>query len=337
MLMVIVLFLLFEGIIYLASLPFRKTIKTSSNVDECIKARKRLRVVKILLTIFLLLLLIGILCWIYTDNNFLKSEEMRRDFSRDIGLIIFYTIFRGGWQQLKGHINAYSKKEYLAKNPKGYVLFLRAFNDDDYGTVSPGCLWRKGNDTFEHRLSKAVKRICHYKMCAVGMTKEVDAPYGADRVYVSDLDWQDDVKELMQKAKMIFILLRNRESCLWEIGQSSDLLHKTCFIIDGQNSYEQTVSKLGGRIIFPEYDDIIATLKDNQVREEMKFHRAIIGLMILDNQYLVFKTTCNDVRSLVENAKQQTLYGKTTLQSIGTLKPGARRMNHQKSDRTESH
>ena len=199
-----------------------------------------MHVVRILLAIFLLLLFIGIICWMYFSKWNYIDDETKRGLGRDIGLIIAYVCYRGGWQQLKGHINAYRKNEYLKKNPKGYVLFLRAFNDDDYGQ----------KDTFEYRLSKAVKRICNYNMCAVGMTKEVDAPYGADRVYVSDLDWQMDVRELMQKAKMIFILLRNRESCLWEIGQSSDLLHKTCFIIDGQNSYEQTVSKLGGRIIF---------------------------------------------------------------------------------------
>ena len=89
-------------------------------------------------------------------------------------------------------------------------------------------------------------------VCAIGMTKEADSPFGARRVYVSDESWKEDVRDLMNRANLIFVLLNDRPSCIWEIEQSADVLNKTCFLVEDIEKYNSIRSKLAGTIDFPD-------------------------------------------------------------------------------------
>lgn len=90
------------------------------------------------------------------------------------------------------------------------------------------------NSRLNHRVSsfpflsivwsrKSKNRIPVY---AVGMTKETYSPVGADRVYLDDSTWKDDVRELMIAAEKIVILVNDKENCIWEIEQTYNLKEK---------------------------------------------------------------------------------------------------------------
>lgn len=314
--MVIICFVLFEGIMYLASIPFKNTIKNSSDVKKCVSARKNIRVVRLILTPVLVVAFI-IFIVVYSQNNNVPSDIM----TKDMALVTVFTI-ASGWSKLIGHINAYTKEQYFEKHKKGFALFLRAFNKDKYGSgKNPYSfnVFQKKSYSFEEKLTKTVKSICKIKMCAVGMTKEVDAPYGADRVYVSDISWQADVRELMEKSKLIFIYMSSRDSCIWEINQSRDLLKKTCFIIESREIYEGVVKKQNPGIYFPAFDKIIESLNDKDIAQELKDKTTLLGLMIIGSHFYVTKTNVLVLNQLVENVKQLAFNGKSTFSGVGNI------------------
>jgi len=240
--MVILAFLVLQGIMYLLDIPFKNKIKNSTTVEESLKARKSLRIFR---RFWSILLIIAFTIGIIALDISVGAED---SLGRDIGMIIAFAIM-SGWSRLRGNVQANSKDEYLSKHKsKGYVLYLRAFESDFY-SKDPKAY------SFESVLNNSLQKT-GMNVCAIGMTKELDAPYGATRVYVSDKSWQSDVKELMQYADSIFILVSDRQSCIWEITQSSEMLRKTCFIIDNKERYDNMRNELREHIIFPEYDEL---------------------------------------------------------------------------------
>lgn len=89
------------------------------------------------------------------------------------------------------------------------------------------------------------------------MTKEADSPIGAKRIYVDDSSWKEDVKELIEKSETIFILVRDRESCIWEIETAIAHLKKVKFIIDDIDKYNNVRETLKNKIDLPEITDLI--------------------------------------------------------------------------------
>lgn len=137
-------------------------------------------------------------------------------------------------------ISVYTREEFQKEHPR-YALFLRAFYNDEYQEAScsiPLTTDKEKDVPFseQHFVAELEKII---PVCAVGMTKEVEHPIGATRVYVDDETWQDDVSLLMDKAEMIFILVDNRDSCIWEIKQSEIFKEKTIYIINDITKYNQ--------------------------------------------------------------------------------------------------
>ena len=65
---------------------------------------------------------------------------------------------------------------------------------------------------------------------AVGMTKELNSPIGAERIYLNDAEWESEVMDLMTKASLIVILLNDSQSCIWEICKSNQFKNKVVFI-----------------------------------------------------------------------------------------------------------
>ena len=225
--------------------------------------------------------------------------------AHSIGMIIAISIVEGFWRKMRGNVQANSKEGYLAKyKDKGYVLYLRAFESDFYSEDPKA-------HSFEGDLMKAMERHGR-NACAIGMTKELDAPYGVERVYVSDESWQSDVKELMQHAESIIVLVSDRQSCIWEIAQSADLLHKTCFIIDSESKYANVKNELQGAIQFPEFSELLQKLADKreeweqgeqndviELNEKLNKGAIKLGLMINDDGFDVMKV--DDLVAFVED------------------------------------
>lgn len=127
-----------------------------------------------------------------------------------------------------------------------FALYLRGFSSDSYEasmydrieSMSDRFRLKKSKEKdvmelpfSEHDFAKAVK--CFMPIYGVGMTKEIESPEGCKRIYLNDEDWQVGVKLLIEKAKMIFILINPSDSCIWEILQSQQLaLEKTVFFVD---------------------------------------------------------------------------------------------------------
>lgn len=275
-------------------IPIKKEIESSESVKESLRIRRWLRIersiVSVLLVIFFCVLIAvakpeGAAYW--------------------IGMMIALSITEDFLSRMRGNVQTYSKDEYLAKyKEKGYVLYLRAFESDFYSEDPKA-------HSFEGDLAKAFEKHGR-NACAIGMTKELDAPYGVERVYVSDESWQTDVKELMQYAESVIVLVSDRQSCIWEIAQSVDLLHKTCFIIDSENKYSNVKNKLNGSIHFPEFSELLQKLADKreeweqgkqddviELKEKLNEGTIKLGLMIKDDGFDVMKV--DDLVAFVED------------------------------------
>lgn len=167
-----------------------------------------------------------------------------------IAFVLFIQLhYERSKQDLYGNISFMTSEAYLAENPEFY-LYLRGFEDD--------VLFREKHEKRESLkfreagLAEAIEYGIGLPLCALGMTKEVDSPIGAVRVYVDDEDWQEKVLLLMNKAERIFILINSRKSCLWEIGQARTMKDKIVFIVDSMEKYVEVREKFGDEFEMPE-------------------------------------------------------------------------------------
>ena len=129
-----------------------------------------------------------------------------------------------------------------------FALYLRGFSTDSYEASMydslqsiydkrhMGLKKSKEKDVMklpfsEHDFAKAVKSFM--PIYSVGMTKEIESPEGSKRIYLNDEDWQAGVKLLIEKAKIVFILVNPSDSCIWEMLQCQQFaLEKTVFFVD---------------------------------------------------------------------------------------------------------
>ena len=70
------------------------------------------------------------------------------------------------------------------------------------------------------------------------LPEEIDTCPGANRVYVDNDTWQEDVLAMMRRAVCVFLRVCNTESCLWEITQALSLDTELYIIVDSVEDYE---------------------------------------------------------------------------------------------------
>lgn len=127
--------------------------------------------------------------------------------------------------------------------PRRFALYLRAFHNDRYSSRDDHYLvgMDMDGDDFEHdSFSEKVfadEMENFINTYAVGMSREVVHPDGARRIYLDDDTWQEDVIELMEQATLVFVLMEDRESCIWELQQSMNRLEKAYYIVDDVEMY----------------------------------------------------------------------------------------------------
>ena len=111
-----------------------------------------------------------------------------------------------------------------------FILYLRGFASDDYSLTQKdlGKLNVKLSTFSEGSFINILKQ--YMPVYAVGMTKELNSPIGAKRIYLDDEEWESEVLELMTRASLIVILLNDTPSCIWEICKSNQFKNKTVFI-----------------------------------------------------------------------------------------------------------
>lgn len=125
-----------------------------------------------------------------------------------------------------------------------FALYLRAFHNDRYSSREVDYhlvgMNMEGDDLEHGSFSEkafADEMESFINTYAVGMSKEVVHPDGSRRIYLDDDTWQEDVIELMEQATLVFVLMENRESCIWELQQSMDRLEKAYYIVDDVEMY----------------------------------------------------------------------------------------------------
>ena len=221
--------------------PLERKIAEVTDIHKSILYRKRLKWFRLISTILSFVVLIALLCWdFYTD--------FRHNSLHYIIIGVFVKIITKDID-IKGNVSSYSKDKYL-KEHSSFALFLRAFKRDIYGDDISKV--RSISSFSEYNFIKIVNKFL--PACAIGMLKEIDSPLGAKRVYISDFSWQKDVNDIMDRASIIFVVINDSPSCLWEIEQTVYYLHKTIFIIPDLSLYEKIHSIYKDRISFPEYD-----------------------------------------------------------------------------------
>ena len=222
----------------------KKLISEAANIDEANEIRTRLfkKRKKIVAVFFTVVVLIVVGVTIIDYERFLLMNILV--------LVILFIEARYDISKTEFYGNiSYQTPEGFVSEHEEFYLYLRGFNDDvPFGEEDD----KDDNGFDESMFTEVVDYALGIPCCTLGMTKEVDAPIGATRVYVNDADWQEKVLGLMQKAKGIYILVNDRNSCIWEIEQSLVLLDKTVFFVSDYSKYNNIKRRFADVIDMPD-------------------------------------------------------------------------------------
>ncbi len=252
---------------------YRESIMNAETAEEAMEMREQYRAHKksvpySALVISLLIFVISLV--IASMNN--NVEIVWSAIPLAVAPIVFTfisNIFKN--QESVQAISVYTKEEFLSSH-NDFILYLRPFDSDKYDNFSsyqfadPEVEQNEDGETIpvktrtfpsfsEKLLVDELEMVQGAPVCAIGMTKEAEHPDGAIRIYVSDKTWQQDVSEMMEKAKTIIILVADKESCIWEIEQTSKYLNKTIFIIEDQDIFNCVREKTGQKMELPAITD----------------------------------------------------------------------------------
>lgn len=239
-LMVTALWGLFNLLKILYDVVAKKLISQALDAERATQIRRKLlKIRKYSLYIILCGIFIGYTFFICMMPEY--GSAFMPTFLIFLGIVFTQIVYEKSKTRLYGNISYISADELLTKDEEFY-LYLRGFEND---VPFKGSSKLAKGIFKESLLAEAVEYGVAKPLYALGMTKEIDAPEGALRIYVNDHDWRENVLLLMQKAKQIFILVNNRESCLWEIEQAKSMQDKLIFIVDDLNEYKEIYCKYG--------------------------------------------------------------------------------------------
>ncbi len=126
--------------------------------------------------------------------------------------------------------------------PKYYSLYLRSFDSDKCSGEELSSMLRPGQ-TEESLLVENVNKIA--PVYAIGCPKDKYLPRGAHRLYVSDNEWKDKVRELANNAEIVILRLGETGGLWWEVEHCllNIPLKKMLFIIPSSETID-VVAKL---------------------------------------------------------------------------------------------
>lgn len=132
----------------------------------------------------------------------------------------------------------------------GFVLYLRGFASDDY-SLSHKDLSKKMKNPAVFSEGHFISILKQYMPTyAVGMTKELDSPIGAERIYLDDAGWKEEVMDLMTRASLIVILLNDTRSCIWEICKAKQFKDKVVFISNNSEKLTNVRKELNRQYLY---------------------------------------------------------------------------------------
>lgn len=253
MLEVLIMVAIFSAILLYFEKPIIEDIKNSKTAEEAIANRKKLKKYRYtLLGIFLIVYFGGsIYLNSLLDSNWYTNPECYKS----IILAFIWTFMELAKKSSHSPLCKVStiSKDDVLKTEQDFILYLRGFENDNYESISE--LRNKIEfDTFSE--FHFIREIANYMpVYAVGMTKEIECPRGAERIYLCDATWKEDVRELMEKARFIVILVDNKVNCIWEIEQSKSMLSKTLFVVDDVTKHFDAKEILKDKLILPDIQE----------------------------------------------------------------------------------
>ena len=111
-----------------------------------------------------------------------------------------------------------SAEEALAQDRRPPVLYLRSFGDDARVARRIGVAGFKLS-TEETELAEVFRPLG--PLVAIGRPGEAIGWAGAARKYVSNEDWQECVRDLMQQARLVILRAGTTQGLWWEIAESA--------------------------------------------------------------------------------------------------------------------
>lgn len=243
-------FTIFALLLKLVDRPMAKRIHDAPDVEEALRLKKQLiKKRKTFLIVFIIFIFAVPLAemYLFADPNNYGNTVMA--FIKIFFMIILLPIFleyANKHHKILGNLSILKAEDFLATGEK-YVLYLRGFDSDIYNKKKVD-----DKDFSEDILSKVVLKGLELPLVAVGMTKEVDCPLGGKRIYVKDEAWREEVLELMRKAEKIVYRVNDRDSCIWEIKNSTEVYEKCVFVVDELARYQNVKTVLGDTLTLPD-------------------------------------------------------------------------------------
>lgn len=200
--------------------------------------------------------IIGVITYICLFWYYLKDVAVDINVDLLLMMVIILIPFLSNSSKISSEplpISNQTKDSYLSEYDD-FILYLRAFHNDKYnddnlsGLMTPSLFHESAPDDRyifdcfnEQFFVDEMEQFL--PSCAVGMSSEIESPRGASRIYVDNTSWHEDVFEIMGQATWIFVLLEDRESCLWEFEQSLTMREKTIYIVDDKEMYSRIKEK----------------------------------------------------------------------------------------------
>lgn len=232
----------------------RKQLSEESSSKKRIKIRKKVKRNRKIQLVFFVILLIAIEIFLIYDSitQPYSSLTTKNCFLFPVFCIIYFVVFKK-WKRIRGNISTADLDSFKI-DKTAYSLYLRGFDNDDYNKIDKleDNKIEKYNTFSEYWFFKLLKKRYKQLVVSVGMTRELDSPNGTLRLYLDDDRWKDGVAKLMEGAERIYILVNDRESCIWEIIQSKKSLNKTIFLADNQSKYDSAKCQVKGFINLPD-------------------------------------------------------------------------------------
>lgn len=247
---IIIQFSVFILLLKLVDRPMAKRIYDAPDIETALNLKKRLiKKRKVLLIGFIIIIFAVPLAEMYLIANPNDYDKAVLGFIKIFFLIILLLLFLdydNKHHRILGNLSILKAEDFLASE-KEYVLYLRGFESDIYNKKKVD-----EKDFSEDNLSKTVLKGLKMPLVAVGMTKEVDCPLGGMRVYVKDETWRQEVLELMHKAEKIVYRVNDRNSCVWEIENSTEMYDKCVFVVDDLPRYLNVKTVLSETLTLPD-------------------------------------------------------------------------------------
>lgn len=119
---------------------------------------------------------------------------------------------------------------------------------DDIRDLDKFCLYLRSFNIDKNQEEKLICKMTRnlYPVYAIGDPNRVLQPNGAERIYVTDEIWQDVVKDLSNRSKLILLRIGQTDGTMWEITNiiDSKLIKKVIFIAYNHNDYHYFTKRI---------------------------------------------------------------------------------------------